>query len=71
MCADIFFLRTIVVSKSNDNLLAARSAMWPDLSLNPDASPAALARPPLGAGLLCSLACTPPDRLACVLDVAT
>ena len=29
--------------------------MWPNLSLNPDASPAALARRPLGAGYLGSL----------------
>ncbi len=28
----------------------ARYAMWPDLSLNPDALPAALTRRPLGAG---------------------
>jgi len=48
--ADIFFLPTIAVNKSNNNLLANTIVMWPNLSLNPDASPAALARRPLGAG---------------------
>jgi len=31
-------------------LLVNGSGVWPNLSLNPDASPAALARRPLGAG---------------------
>ena len=31
-------------------LIVNASGVWPNLSLNPDASPAALARRPLGAG---------------------